>query len=109
MFFLQQRRGINPLQPQKRNYTETTAVQERQMRKFWILIILLLISILVTGCCQPGDNACYKVWWGLEPNPIDPNLYTEPWERFLSPELRNSGDPGNPFWDWIFGVEPQKN
>ena len=76
------------------------------MRK--LLLMLLILIIIISGCCQKGDNACYKAWYGLEPNPMDPNLYTEPWERFLNPELRNPGDPGQPFWDGVFGIK-EKN
>ncbi|MBW8003336.1 MAG: hypothetical protein FVQ80_15205 [Planctomycetes bacterium] len=66
---------------------------------------LVIIGLFIIGCCSSGDNACYKVWWGLEPHPADPNRYTDPWERFLNPAVRQADDPGQGFWDWVFGIK----
>jgi len=59
------------------------------MRRFVITGLVIVLCTLFSGCCKPGDNACYKAWWGLEPHPTDPNKYTDPFDRWFHPELRN--------------------
>jgi len=61
--------------------------------------IMLNVVFLGSGCCSKGDNACYKAWYGLEPHPTEAGLYTNPWERWRSRELRNPGDPGASIWE----------
>ena len=82
------------------------------MRKLFLISLLFIIGygiILCNGCCAKGDAACYKAWYGLEPNPNDPNRFTDPWERFLNPEVRPIDDPDQPIWDWLFGIKTEKN
>ena len=82
------------------------------MRKSQVIIItgltLILVGFFCCSCCERGDNACYKAWYGLELHPTDPNRYTDPWERFLNPELRHEDDAGQGFWDWLFITKKQK-
>ena len=64
---------------------------------------LLIVGLSVSSCCSPGDNACYKYWYGLEPHPTQPGRYIGPWDKLLNPELRDPCDPGA--WDWLFGIK----
>lgn len=76
--------------------------------KIALIGLMVFAGILFTSCCpicEKGDNACWKAWYNLEPNPTDPNRYTTPWERFSNPELRQPDDAGSEFWDWIFGIK----
>jgi len=64
--------------------------EKAKMRKLTTcLLIIVLLSTIIGGCCAQGDNACYKAWWGLEPHPTKAGVYTGPWDRFSNPELRN--------------------
>jgi len=43
------------------------------------LILLIILIAATSGCCNQYDkaerNACLKFWYGLEPDPQDPDVY----------------------------------
>lgn len=69
------------------------SAKRSEMRKLQVIIItgftLIFVGFLIIGCCPKGDNACYKAWYGLEPHPTKSGVYTDPFDRFFHPELRN--------------------
>lgn len=65
----------------------------------FVVMVGLFFTFSIINCCSKGDNACYKAWYGLEPHPNEPGLYSNPWERWRSRELRNPGDPGASIWE----------
>jgi len=38
------------------------------MRWINLLLLIALAGLIVSCSCQPGDNACYKFWYGLVPD-----------------------------------------
>lgn len=74
--------------------------------KKW-LILLAITVFFAAGCCTPGDNACYKYWYGLEPHPTEPGKYINRWDKLYNPELRDENDPGS--WDWLFMPDYKKS
>lgn len=45
------------------------------MKVLIMAILLIAFTLILIGCCMPGDNACLKAWYGLEPDPNKPNIY----------------------------------
>lgn len=43
------------------------------------IAILIMITLAAAGCCDMSDyggrNACLKTWYGLEPDPENPEVY----------------------------------
>jgi len=77
------------------------------MQKYLLIsTILLTFVVLMTGCCIPGDNACYKTWYGLEPDPERPGVYKNSLEYWIE-ETFGKESGWERWWTRTFGGEDE--
>ena len=77
------------------------------MRKYLLIVLILSILIpIMTGCCVPGDNACYRAWYFLEPVQDKPGVYTGSLDLWI--EEAFGKESGWHEW-WTRGSQNQAN
>jgi len=76
------------------------------------VVILVVISLTALGCCdqcasREERNACLKLWYGLEPDPKNPEVYKhglELWED----ESFGPDSGWHKTWVRLFGTKEEK-
>ena len=75
------------------------------------IMILAAIILITAGCCNQYDrderNACQKFWYGLEPDPENPDVYKSGFDLWKDESFGpNSG--WQKTWVKLFGSKTEK-
>ena len=72
---------------------------------------LIMITLVVAGCCSQYDraerNACLKAWYGLEPDPENPDVYKSGFDLWKD-EAFGPDSGWQKTWTRMFGSEKEK-
>ena len=72
-----------------------------------LTMAILTTFIFLTGCCSQYDNACLKTWYGLEPDPKNPDVYKTGLELWVD-ESFGPESGWQKTWIRIFGTKKEK-